>query len=471
MARYYLYVNSNDLNKFLVENLIFPHTNDHFGKRPISLYFNNGLVLFKKTLDTNIVCETCSDGFNIPVVLEMEIIFDKNFIKIEEEDYIIIDHVISFSNVVRIYFVGDNYSNLIVNNIFLFESLISEEKYKGDYLNLDIEKIKCIDFKTDKDVCQIIKFYSKIQAFYCARFGYLETVCFNKKRLNFKVNIDLDSFKYISDNEYSDFLDDYYKVKKKSKNKMALSLTDTTFLNDNFEDILWKLIHKKHNNFNWHAELYNMLLLYESGDFLDYLSHNDLFTSSVNDIRQFKRNECNNISFLSDYFNKLCDDRLTITIFILSRIVSLDADEAKLYINNFFENSEYEKELLSMYGLMKGMKSITYYLKRNPSILLFAYNNTVKYFDCAVFVPSEYAEYYKNRNYETECIMKYGFDLKIFDEKRELDYVNDKIKSVISDLVNVDSKCISNKIISKINNKKLHELFLMYKRGDMNERV
>ena len=141
----------------------------------------------------------------------------------------------------------------------------------------------------------------------------------------------------------------------------------------------------------------------------------------------------------------------------------MDIDRAKLYIDNFFDKSEFEKELLSMYGLAKGMKAISITIKQKPDILLFAFNKTKKYFKDYVDTISDYNNYYAIRNYIPSCILDDGFDLKIYDEKAEYDYINKKLYYMIIGKYGLDEKNVAKKIIKNLKPKELHDLFLKLK--------
>ena len=49
-GKYYLYINQDDLNRFLLENLIFPHNNSFIGRKTLALSFTDCLFLTNKKL-------------------------------------------------------------------------------------------------------------------------------------------------------------------------------------------------------------------------------------------------------------------------------------------------------------------------------------------------------------------------------------------------------------------------------------
>lgn len=463
MDTYYLYINRDDLDRFLLENLIFPHTKSFYGRRTLSLMLDDILILSKKRYNNEIIEEFCNNGLISAIVLEIEIPVGVSKIVYKNEDLLLVNDVISFSNVKRIYDVFEKTPNFIFNDIFLFNSLVHDSLFSGSDNLFDLDFIKKLKFENIEDLSYKIKCISKIQGFYCARFGFLIDENTSKKKVVFRRNIDLDSFKYISDLSYDEFVNDYYEMNKKSIKQLGLFDNETTYLNDNFEQILSEILNKNYENNTPYMELYNALFEFETGDILELLSKKDTFKNAIETIASLEWNQINNITFLKQRFNSINDDRITITIFILSRILEMDVDQAKLYINNFFEKSEFEKELLSMYGLAKGMKSMSITIKQKPDILLFAFNRTKKYFDSYVDTPQDYYEYYKLRNYVPSCLLKDGFDLKIYDEKVEYDYINKKIRSYILKKFGLNEKSITNKIVKTLKPKELHDLFLKIK--------
>lgn len=466
MNKYYLYINHEDLNRFLQENLIFPHNESFNGRRTLSLMLDNVLIFSRKKYNNEIIEKLCNDGMISATVLEVEIPKDVSKKVYENDEFLIINDIVSFSNVKCIFNVFEEVPNFIYNDIFLFNSLISDTLFCDNNDSLDFEFIKNIKLNMIDDLTCKLNHFSKIQAFYCARFGFLLNENISKKKIVFRRNIDLDSFKYISNLSYDEFVDKYYEKNEKTNKQVNLFEGETTYLNDNFENILLDVLNKTNINSNPYKELYESLINFQSGNILEILSSKKTFKNALKIISSLEWNQVNNISFLKQRFNEINDDRITITVFILSKILEMDIDQARLYINNFFNNSEFEKELLSMYGLAKGMKSISITIKQKPDILLFAFNKTKKYFKDYVDTINDYSKYYAIRDYTPSCILDDGFDLKIYDEKAEYDYINKKLYHSIIEKYGLNEKTVAKKIIKNLKPKELHNLFLRLKKGE-----
>lgn len=466
MNTYYLYINHEDLNRFLLENLIFPHNESFTGRRTLSLMLDNVLIFSRKKYNNEIIEKLCNDGMISATVLEVEIPKDVSKKVYENDEFLIINDIVSFSNVKCIFNVFEEVPNFIYNDIFLFNSLIGDTLFSDNNDSLDVEFIKNIQLNMIDDLTCKLNHFSKIQAFYCARFGFLLNENISKKKIVFRRNIDLDSFKYISNLSYDEFVDEYYEKNEKTNKRVSLFQNETTYLNDNFENILSDVLNKTNINSNPYKELYESLINFQSGNILEILSSKEAFKNALKVISSLEWNQVNNISFLKQHFNEINDDRITITVFILSKILEMDIDQARLYINNFFNNSEFEKELLSMYGLAKGMKSISITIKQKPDILLFAFNKTKKYFKDYVDTINDYSKYYATRDYIPSCILGDGFDLKIYDEKAEYDYINKKLYYLIIEKYELNEKAVAKKIIKNLKPKELHNLFLRLKKGE-----
>lgn len=466
MNTYYLYINREDLNRFLLENLIFPHNESFNGRRTLSLMLDNVLIFSRKKYNNDIIEKLCNDGMISATVLEVEIPKEVSKKVYENDEFLIINDIVSFSNVKRIFNVFEEVPNFIYNDIFLFNSLIGDTLFSDNNDSLDLEFIKNIQLNMIDDLTCKLNHFSKIQAFYCARFGFLLNENISKKKVVFRRNIDLDSFKYISNLSYDEFVDKYYEKNKKANKQVSLFEGETTYLNDNFENILSDVLNKTNINSNPYKELYELLINFQSDNILEILSSKETFKNALKIISSLEWNQVNNISFLKQHFNEINDDRITITVFILSKILEMDIDQARLYINNFFEKSEFEKELLSMYGLAKGMKSISITIKQKPDILLFAFNKTKKYFKDYVDTINDYNKYYAIRDYIPSCILGDGFDLKIYDEKAEYDYINKKLYYMIIEKYGLNEKTVAKKIIKNLKPKELHDLFLKLKEGE-----
>lgn len=471
METYYLYINIDDLNRFLVENLIFPHHEEYLGRRTLSLTYDNILLLSKKKYSREIIADYCNDGYTSAIVLELDIVLDKANIMYKDDEILLINDVISFSNVKSIYNVFEELPGFIFNDIYMFESLLKDNffDFGEDTLNIQEIEDKICPNKAE-ELKETIKYWSKIQGFYCARFGLLLEEKVEKKKLILKRNIDSDSFKYVCDLAYDDFIVMHYETKKKKQKQISFfdNETMTTYLNDNFEKIIKKVLTQDlegNNEYNFHEKLYSILLDYKSGDLIEILSNYECFDKQLKNIKCLETRQMADIAFLKKYFNENKDDRLTMTLFILSRIIDMDVDRAQAYINNFFiDKSEYEKELLAMYGLAKGMKGISITIKQKPDTLLFAFNRTKKFFNHYVDVVKDYKDnYYKQRLYTPECLLKDGFDLKLFDEEHELDYINEKLRELIARQYGFEQKQINQKIIKNLKPGRLHKEFLKYK--------
>ena len=464
MNTYYLYINRDDLYRFLIENTIFPHPTNYLGRRTLSLALDNVLILCKERYNKESISKYCSDGFASPIVLEIEI--DNSDIGVtsyENGELLIINNILSFNHVKRIHNVFEALPGFLFNDFYLFESLVCKELFEcgnKEYnpVNIELSNIKNLENK--------IFAYSKIQAFYCTRFGFLIDQTISKKKVTFRRNIDLDSFKYVSNISYEEFIAEYFEKSKKSNKQIGLFDNETTYLNDNYEILIKNALNNNISSYSNdpYQYIYNVLFNYNYGDILYLFENNPLFNEALKNINSLENSQKNNIAFLRKYFDNFNDDRITITLFILSKIIDKDLENAKLYINNFFENSEFEKELLSMYGLARGMKKIDITIKQKPDILLFAYNKTKRFFDDNFKISSD--DYYIQRDYTTSCILNDGFDFKVYDEKLETEYINKKIISFVKDRYGIAEKSIAKKIIKNLKPKELHELFIRIKKGE-----
>ena len=126
MNTYYLYINREDLNRFLLENLIFPHNESFNGRRTLSLMLD----------------KLCNDGMISAIVLEVEIPKEVSKKVYENDEFLIINDIVSFSNVNRIFNVFEEVPNFIYNDIFLFNSLINDSLFSDNNDSLDLEFIK-----------------------------------------------------------------------------------------------------------------------------------------------------------------------------------------------------------------------------------------------------------------------------------------------------------------------------------------
>lgn len=464
---YYLYINQDDLNRFLVENLIFPYNEQFSGRRSLALSYNNCLLLTKKRASKDSIIKQCADGIIPAIVVEINANYDKSKVVWQDSDSILINDVISFCCVTKIYCVNEKIPGFLFNDLYLFDSLVGDDFFQFGEDDLDLKNV--INYNNTFDIDDIITKWSKIQAFYCARFGYLDDVQYNKKTIISRRNIDSDSFKYISDETYDDFVNNYFGVVSKKKSQPTLFDLETTFLNDNFEKLLSSIFIKNDDiSTEWkkHLALYEILYNYKDGDSLkSMILGKGIFEKEISILNTINKEQLSNIKYLRGFFDDN-SDRLAITLFIIVHFIELDIDKAKLYINNFTEHSEFEKELLSMYALAKGMKGISVVIKQKPDTLLFAFNKSKKYFNCYVDICQSYKDYYLDRNYYPTIIMQDGFDLKIYDEKQELAYIR---KDIIKELINkydISEKLV-NKIIKKsikgLKSKEIHNLFLKIK--------
>lgn len=471
MGIYYLYINRENLNNFLLENLIFPYDKSFFNKRAMSLMLDNVLILFTKKYTKEIIEKNCDNGFIPSVVLEIELPNKIANITYKDEDLLIINDLISFSNVKKIYNVSERTPNFTFNDIYLFESLIDENLFNGNYSSFNSEFIDKLSLEKVKNLNYKKKCFSKLQGFYCARFGYLkEEIKEKKKKVIFSMNCSSNVFKYISNLSFEEFYKSYFETDKLfENNKITCIDKEFEYLNNNFENILLGILTNNNLNLddNYYSAIYKTLFEFNSGDILEILKEKPIFKNALDNVVSLKWNQINNISFLKEYFAKIDDNKLSITIFILSKIVEMDIDDAKLYINNFFENCEYETELLSMYGLAKGMKAISIVVKKKPDILLFAFNKSKKYFNSYIDLPefsSAYKSYFEARNYIAKCIMNDGFDLDIFDIVAEKNFINNKYRVRFIKENGLDDKEAKKEILNIKKPERIHELFLEEKR-------
>ncbi len=488
MNTYYLYINKEILSKFLERNLIYPIEKSYSGSKPLSLTYDNILICFKKKYNPKIIEKYCNDGLTLAIALEIELPATTQNIY-QNEEMLILNDVISFSNVKKIYNISNKISpNYICNNIYLFQSLMSVTPFDGDCNDFDFEIINLNTtlIENVKDLTDKIRNYDKLQGFYCARFGFLNYEQIDKKKIVEKRNIDMSSWRYVSkEKTYNEFVNEYYdKVSKKSRKRDngQKTLDDynlLNILNDNFEIYLKNSLNHHIDDNSFEGNLFQILFDYQIGDLLELLKDQKWCSRVLNNINALSSNQIDDIAFLTKYFSNLSgndEGKIIKILLILNNILNKDLDEARNYICNFISpqsESELTKELLSMYGLAKGMKAITYSIKKKPDILLFAYNKSKKYFDNYINVVS-YDEYYKQRNYEPECLLDDGFDLKLFNYKEDYKYINRKIDVELLKSLAIEVKDISKKDLSKFHfaknmrPNKLYKIFLIFKKNEMN---
>ena len=173
MNTYYLYINMDDLNRFLVENLIFPHNEEYWGRRTLSLIYDNVLMLSKKKYNKEIIANYCNDGYTSAVVLELDLKLDKANIVYRDDDLLLINNIISFGNVKKIYNVFEEMPGFIFNDIYLFDSLVEEVFFDCGEDIIDIQEIgDKVCFDNVKDLQSIVKYWSKSKVFIAQDLGH-----------------------------------------------------------------------------------------------------------------------------------------------------------------------------------------------------------------------------------------------------------------------------------------------------------
>lgn len=443
--KYFIYVNQNDLLRFLSKNIIFPFNGDYQGKRSYSLAFDNKLILADKRYEKESIIKQCVDGFYDPVVIEVDI-NPSNELYDSYSDGILLNGFLDFSYVYKIYHIGSKIRTPLFNDVFLFSSLRTEKPFvcgKQDCLELSL-----IEHKESKDIK--LDLFDRVKAFYMARFGYLSEFKYQGKKLLFMRNIDASSFKYVSSKKYQNVLKDIYPQKE------AVDQSSLLDSNLDFENALSEAIDNPEP-----TNLYRVLLYY-SGDlniFKPFLGVDipleDLLSKDVGDLK--------------DLFTGLNNE--TKRIIILMKIIPMDLQSAKSYISNFVrQNSESEKELLSNYGLANGMSKIGTDLKQRADLLLFSLIKAERLvLKNLSYGKINFGEYFANRDYRTDYVLETGFDFKIFDFKAEVECINRILteKLVVSGL---PSDVINTKILNekKLSPKRLHELFLNLRKENRN---
>lgn len=471
-SSFYMYINSDDLNNYLVKNFIYPYDENFESSRSLSLLCPNGVFVTKHKIDNSLVSEYCKIGFFQPIVLEMDLDLSKtrNVIKVDEVSYLIND-IITFSCVKKIFHIENGFYSLIFNDIYLFESLLSETSFIGD----ESFEISILSDKKMDNISNKIFLWDKVQAFYLTRFGFLLDASYDKRNvITFKRNIDLDSFKYISDEHYLSFINDYYCKNDVKKVSSTTYYTDTTYLNDNFEKILKMCISDNNEQFVvsndeeclFYNEIFKIALYSKNPDEFKSKIFESIktFENIYRQIEYIYGNIYDSLAKIKKYFKDNVDRKLML-IFILLEIVEKDLDSALAYISNFTKSSEFEKELISLYGLVNGMNSINAVVKQKADTLLFAFNKTKKYFNEYVDISTSYSEYYNIRSYKFENIMKDGFDLKIFDKKEEEMFISNFFTDYLSRKFNISKKQFAKKLFKAPSSaNELHTLFIHLKK-------
>ena len=480
MKDLFLYINTEDLNRFLIQNFIYPYNSDFTSERSLSLVRDNCLVLTTKKLSQSFISENCKNGFNNSVIVQLDVALDNaNYTKIDDET-ILVNDIISCSCIRKIYHLEDIIHKFLYSDLYLFDSLKSEAPFDCGNEELNIDNILTYDFDA-VSLDQKISLFSKIQAFYCLRFGNQNTEKRKQKnKLISKMNVEPFSFKYVCNETLEDFKNSYFGSDNIKKSKRNISLFDhdeTTYINDNFENIL---VYLKNDNFNLNTDVYEdeenfFNLIYQHALHSD--SYN--FEDSLREDANFKHimEEIDSLRALNEIglgeVKKKVDENKNyqrLFLFILLEIINKDLEDSQKYIFNFTNfNSELCKELLSVYGLIKGMDFVDFTYKKNPSILVFAFKNTIKYFNNYVDMDLNYSLYYQDRDYLPSYIAKNGFDLKMFDMERELTFINDFYRKQLIQTFDLDEKIVAKKIVNIMKAEQVHELFLNIKRGIDNE--
>jgi len=477
----YIYTNTNELNTFLTKNIIFPLDEDSYEtKKTISFSEKNCIVLYKKRYSKKSIQKECTIGFFDPLVLELSLDLSNETNFLEKKDVILLNDFINFSCVRKIYYINDTFNSYLLNDIFIFESLVSKDEF--DFSDEELTKA---DYGIKFEEINVKLFqYQKIQAFFMARYGFLKVEKFEKKKLKFARNIDIDSFKYISDIPYEEYVEEYYDFEKKKKQISIANVTnqETTFLNDSFPALLKtviaggtpddSLMSQDKKNVEQYLTLYGILLKLNDGEsFLPILENQNGFHEIVSQVKLISKKFEDNIVEIKKFFTNSMD-RLLVTIYILNGMLDKNLDDAFNYLSNFVENSELSKEILSLYGLAKGMNAITSKLKKDAGLLLYSYNMTNSYFKTYCSMGHDYRTYYIDRDFNYQIIMKNGYNFRIFDEKMEMNYCNKDISSFVKMKYGIKDKNLTNKYLKGLSAYQLHDLFLNIKkreRGDLNE--
>ena len=465
MGIYYLYINSNELNEILVKNTIYP-TREVEKFKSLSLCVQNGIFITQNKLSEQTIIDTCEDGFNTPVILEVELDL-KSTIYREIDEGLVLFTPITFNAVNKIYYVTGKIHRLIFSDIYIFESLLSKDKFECGNVYLDKEKISLLQF----DYKYLDNYFDKIQAFYCCRFGFLEDIKIEKKKVVFKRNIDLESFKYVSNLPYEVVIKNIFGFLETKNYQASIIGEETTFINDNFQDILQAIVNNDdYDTNNEDAEfyyfLYKISLDSNVSDFKENLCKCDALHKYVKEVLKIKEECKGNITLIKKKFSEARSRKLII-LFVVVEIVNKDLENALLYISNFTsQNSELKKELISIYGLVCGMEAMDETIKSEASILLFSFNSSKKYFSNYCDICEDYLEYYKKRSYKVDWLLNDGFNFKIFDYKEELKYINQYILQLLSKN-GFDEKNLSKKIYKNNKFKELHKMFLCCKKGEL----
>lgn len=444
---FYVYTNTDELNRFLVLNMIFPLNQDAFSSS-ISMMKENCIYVTKRKFSKQDIIDNCQISLFNPVVLEVNIPLElmKNVSLVGEKDYLVLEPI-SCCDIVKIYAIDQPLPTQLYKDLYMFPSLKTKEVFPFGEDELLINDILNVSLNNDLNM----SLWSKVQAFYCARYGVIQRIIpeFEEvkkgkksvkkaKRTNRWLIIDDDDKEneYITFNtkEFQQGLLDFYEATLTDVADAQIDLFKNDYLSileqvvrgekeEGFFLCLFKLLLNEVKSVNYNDEPIDLISLIKNS----YPEYKELCETVEMIEQQFDGNIFELKMALND--NKAIEK---ITLYLLHKIMNKGMKEATNFVSNFIlEKEEFDGTnswitlVRSLYGLAKGMSEIPIDIKMKPDILLYAYLKTKELISNKIIIyqKEDYRFYLSLRGYKTQYFIPNLFDLRIEDAEFEYDYV------------------------------------------------
>ncbi len=459
---YFIYSNIEELYSFLINNTIYP---DSDNLHALSLSKKGFIYLSKLNFSQKFIDQSCRYGVNLPLVIEVSIknLKDKNLIKMDDGS-LLTTKPISFNSVVSIYPCDDDIPVTLFNDLYLFRSLISNSKFEyGTVENYDLKQ------PTENHSEQENVKWDKIQGYYCCRYSDCKTVKTGKKnQISAYCNIDADLGSEILGYDLANYCYNAFGTSKYFDFKEP-NCSDRlfNFIDNNFDSLIKnKKIKNPGIDLCSINALYEACLKYKKGDtFLNLIGQDLLLYDYIFRVESIIR-ECGN-SIYEIKKALINENSFTRLIFVLDAILDKDYDNTLEYLSNFKDSmSDVEKRcILMLYGLCVGLSSLTRTIKKErPDLLLFAFNKTRKCFKEYIDNNINASKFFSLRNVTTDYVTNEGFNLLCFSKDYETDYINLWCKDLLI-RQGLPKEIISKELTKFKDNKQLHNAYLLIKKG------